>query len=81
MFSGNFSEILLSYYFITGDVKVKVEVDSMLKVLSGTQPNFIVCLQPHNMSGLCELFTRNVAKTLDQKLLRDQVWNFRYWSG
>ena len=54
-------------------VKVKVEVDSMLKVLSATQPNFILCLQPHNMSGLSELFRRNPAPALDQKLLRDQV--------
>ena len=54
-------------------VKVKVEVDSMLKVLSATQPNFILCLQPHNMSGLSELFRRPTAPALDQKLLRDQV--------
>ena len=65
--------------FITVNLKVKVEVDSMMKVLSNTQPNFIICLQPHNMSGLCELFRRNPAPALDQKLLRDQVWNVRFW--
>lgn len=58
---------------------MKVEVDSILQVLSGTQPTFLLCLQPHSMAGLSELLRRNPALSLDQKLLRDQVCQVLAW--
>ena len=54
-------------------VQVKVQVDTILKVLAGTKVTFIVCLQPHPLAGLCELFRKSPGRNLNQKLLRDQV--------
>jgi len=54
-------------------LQVKVQVDTMMKVLSGTKVNFIVCMQPHHLAGLCELFRKSPGRNLNQKLLRDQL--------
>jgi myosin-18 len=54
-------------------LQVKVQVDTIMKVLTGTKVNFIVCMQPHNLAGLCELFRKSPGRNLNQKLLRDQL--------
>jgi len=54
-------------------LQVKVQVDTILKVLAGTKVTFIVCLQPHHLAGLCELFRKSPGRNLNQKLLRDQL--------
>jgi len=54
-------------------LQVKVQVDTIMKVLAGTKVNFIVCMQPHHLAGLCELFRKSPGRNLNQKLLRDQL--------
>ena len=61
------SLILLIY------IQVKVQVDTIMKVLTATKVTFIVCMQPHQLAGLCELFRKSPGRNLNQKLLRDQV--------
>jgi len=54
-------------------LQVKVQVDTIIKVLTGTKLTFIVCMQPHHLAGLCELFRKSPGRNLNQKLLRDQL--------
>jgi len=54
-------------------LQVKVQVDTIMKVLTGTKVTFIVCMQPHQLAGLCELFRKSPGRNLNQKLLRDQL--------
>jgi len=54
-------------------LQVKVQVDTIMRVLTGTKVNFIVCMQPHHLAGLCELFRKSPGRNLNQKLLRDQL--------
>jgi len=54
-------------------LQVKVQVDTIMKVLTGTKVTFIVCMQPHHLAGLCELFRKSPGRNLNQKLLRDQL--------
>jgi len=54
-------------------LQVKVQIDTILRVISKTQLNFVLCIQPHHLSGLCELFREAPGQHLSQKLLRDQL--------
>eukprot|EP00092_Neocalanus_flemingeri_P063998 GFUD01077554.1.p1 GENE.GFUD01077554.1~~GFUD01077554.1.p1 ORF type:complete len:1054 (-),score=370.42 GFUD01077554.1:113-3274(-) len=54
-------------------LQVKVQVDTIMKVLAGTKVTFMVCMQPHHLAGLCELFRKSPGRNLNQKLLRDQL--------
>lgn len=58
-------------------LQVKVQVDTIMKMLSGTKATFIVCVQPHNLAGLCELFRKSPGRNLNQKLLRDQLRGYQ----
>ena len=52
---------------------MKVQVEAIIRVLSKTNINFVMCLQPHKLAGLCELFRKSPGRNLNQKLVRDQV--------
>ena len=54
-------------------IKVLVQVDAIVKLLSTTELSFVFCVLPHNLAGLCELFKKPPGKKLNQKLVRDQV--------
>ena len=68
---GNFTNV--------SHLQVKVQVEAIIKVLSRTNINFVMCLQPHKLAGLCELFRKNPGRNLNQKLVRDQVRHYM-WS-
>ena len=57
-------------------LQVKVQVEAIIKVLSRTNINFVMCLQPHKLAGLCELFRKHPGRNLNQKLVRDQVRHY-----
>ena len=50
-----------------------MQVDTIIKVLAASSLHWVVCLQPHPLAGLCELFRRPPGRSVSQKLLRDQV--------
>ena len=50
-----------------------MQVDALLKVLANAKPSFLLCLLPHPLAGLCELFRRSPGRALNQRLLREQV--------
>lgn len=54
-------------------LQVKVQIDTIVRVLSNTKLNFVVCFQPHHLSGLCELFRKAPGRSISQRLLRDQL--------
>jgi len=57
----------------TSCLQVKVQVDAIIRLLMNTKISFVLCLQPHNLSGLCELFRKGPGKNLNQRLLREQM--------
>ena len=65
------------YPLLTPCPQVKVQVDTIIKVLAASSLHWVVCLQPHPLAGLCELFRRPPGRSVSQKLLRDQVMRCR----
>ena len=54
-----------------------MQVDTIVKVLTNSQLNFVICIQPHKFSGLCELFKNTPSQPVSQKLVRTQLRGYQ----
>ena len=70
-------ECVVPDVLLTRCPQVKVQVDTIVRVLAASSLHWVVCLQPHPLAGLCELFRRPPGRSASQKLLRDQVMRHR----